>query len=188
LEGEAFFQVVHNSLPFVVKTGQLLTRVLGTSFTVKANEQDENITVTVKTGKVSVQSVPGEAGSDVTAEVLTPNQQAVYNIIKRTFSKRELAGQLTRPSNPPAGRRRFHEAPVTEIFHAVSALFGTPIIFDEEGLQRCMLSTSVSPDENIFYRVDIICKAIGATYKIDDGSIVVDGACSGVVKPDEIDP
>src|SRR5690606_20377981 len=54
LEGEAFFDVAKDSLsPFVVKTSQLVTRVLGTSFTVKANKGGENIIVTVRTGRVA---------------------------------------------------------------------------------------------------------------------------------------
>jgi len=55
LTGEAFFDVVKNtSLPFYVYTQNLVTKVLGTSFKVKAYSSDNNATVLVKTGKVSV--------------------------------------------------------------------------------------------------------------------------------------
>lgn len=53
LEGEAFFEVVKNSeKPFVVKTHNSTTRVLGTSFNV--NSSEELTTVSVQTGKVEV--------------------------------------------------------------------------------------------------------------------------------------
>lgn len=53
LEGEAFFEVVKNpKKPFVVKTHNSTTKVLGTSFNV--NSSEELTTVSVKTGKVLV--------------------------------------------------------------------------------------------------------------------------------------
>jgi len=176
LEGEAFFNVERDpSAPFVVKTGQIVARVLGTSFTVKANKQDEDIIVTVKTGKVSVEQVPSGSGKSRKPEVLTPNQQAIYNIQKRSMSRIELeeAGISVQPRSWQ--RRRFREAPVGEILRAVERTFGTRIILEKSNLKGCLLSTSISADEDIFYRLDIICKAIGATYRVDGVSIIVSG-------------
>src|SRR5690606_29105984 len=54
LEGEAFFDVARNEhSPFVVRTKSVTTRVLGTSFNIEAFP-DEQISVTVATGKVEV--------------------------------------------------------------------------------------------------------------------------------------
>lgn len=56
LTGEAFFKVVKNpQSPFVVETSQFKTKVLGTSFNVKAYPNTIN-TVSVVTGKVEVNS------------------------------------------------------------------------------------------------------------------------------------
>jgi ferric-dicitrate binding protein FerR (iron transport regulator) len=56
LIGEAFFKVVKNpKSPFVVETSQFKTKVLGTSFNVKAYPNTIN-TVSVVTGKVEVNS------------------------------------------------------------------------------------------------------------------------------------
>lgn len=56
LKGEAFFKVVKNpKSPFVVETSQFKTKVLGTSFNVKAYPNTIN-TVSVVTGKVEVNS------------------------------------------------------------------------------------------------------------------------------------
>jgi transmembrane sensor len=68
LYGEAFFDVVRDeSKPFVIKTKDVNVRVLGTSFNVKAYPEDNESTVAVATGKVSVSDgkeqqalVPGE--------------------------------------------------------------------------------------------------------------------------------
>ncbi|WP_164675031.1 FecR family protein [Anditalea andensis] len=55
LEGKAFFEVKENKeKPFLVHSGTLVIKVLGTSFDIKAYKDDKDIAVTVATGKVSV--------------------------------------------------------------------------------------------------------------------------------------
>lgn len=56
LEGQAFFDVAHNTeRPFVVQTGSLAVTVLGTTFNIEAYPAEENIRVSLVSGKVSVQ-------------------------------------------------------------------------------------------------------------------------------------
>ncbi len=58
LTGEGFFNVVRNpAQPFYVYANGLVTRVLGTSFTVRAYAKDKEVIVAVKTGKVMVYSL-----------------------------------------------------------------------------------------------------------------------------------
>lgn len=53
LEGEAFFDVPHDERrPFVVRTGAAVTRVLGTSFGLRAYPSDSVVQLAVKTGRV----------------------------------------------------------------------------------------------------------------------------------------
>src|SRR6185437_5197374 len=74
LEGQAFFDVKHNvSRPFIVHTGKLETRVLGTSFNIKAMPGDVNIVVTVKSGKVGIRDQQKTMG------VIVPDEQIIYN-------------------------------------------------------------------------------------------------------------
>jgi ferric-dicitrate binding protein FerR (iron transport regulator) len=176
LEGEAFFDVVHDaSSPFIVTTAQLTARVLGTSFTIKANKEDGNFTVTVKTGKVSVQQVSGEVKSPAAPTVLTRNQQAVYNILEHRIERKELEDPGIIAKSAEVHRHRFNEAPVTEILRAIESSYQTKIVFDESNFKGCLLSTSFSLEEDLFKRLDIICKVIGAAYKVDDVSILISG-------------
>ena len=73
LEGEAFFDIKHiSSKPFIVHTGNLETKVLGTAFNIKAFPDEDNITVTVKRGRVSVNDQNKILG------IITPNEQITY--------------------------------------------------------------------------------------------------------------
>lgn len=76
LEGEAFFQIERDTAhPFIVHTGKLTTRVLGTSFLVEAYKENYSASVTVITGKVAV----SKADEDIVEAILEPNQQAIFN-------------------------------------------------------------------------------------------------------------
>jgi transmembrane sensor len=54
LEGEAYFEVKHDeSKPFKVKAGNTIIKVLGTSFDVKTEKENNNVSVVVNSGKVA---------------------------------------------------------------------------------------------------------------------------------------
>lgn len=174
LEGEAFFDVAKDSLkPFIVSTARLTTRVLGTSFSVEANVDDEVVTVSVKTGKVLLHPVSSNEGQSIRDEVLIRDQQGVYNAKEGTFEKKQV--EVPQPLQKSMQRLRFNEKPVSEILHALERTHQTKIVFDETNFRRCLLSTSILPDENIFRRLDIICKSVGASYEVNGLLIVVTG-------------
>ena len=79
LLGEGYFDVRHDvSKTFVVHSGKLETVVLGTAFNIKAITGQDNITVTVRRGKVKV-IIPEQ---NEILGIITPNQQIVYNLKK----------------------------------------------------------------------------------------------------------
>jgi ferric-dicitrate binding protein FerR (iron transport regulator) len=56
VQGQAYFTVASSSrAPFLVRTGSVTTRVLGTAFDVKQYDDDPSVRVVVRTGKVVVQ-------------------------------------------------------------------------------------------------------------------------------------
>lgn len=81
LEGEAFFEVTPNkNRPFIVKSGNINTKVLGTSFNIKAYPEDKCVLVAVKSGIVSVenknQDLPNKLNKSI---VLSPKEMAIYS-------------------------------------------------------------------------------------------------------------
>ena len=81
LQGEAFFEVAHDSLhPFIVQTARIATRVLGTSFNVRAYTDEPDMVVGVKTGKVKVSILHPEKPIHTTEAILIKARQATYHI------------------------------------------------------------------------------------------------------------
>lgn len=78
IDGEAFFEVEEDlNKPFVVQSGQISTKVLGTKFNVRAYEKDSDIKVSLIEGRVVVSERKKSSQDDRNIE-LKPNQQIVY--------------------------------------------------------------------------------------------------------------
>ena len=175
LMGIAFFDVVKNAKqPFFVYANELTTKVLGTSFWVRALPGDERVQVVVRTGRVSVFSrAVAETGQlkrskQTDGLILTPNQQVVFNRQETTFSKSLVAEPLVlKPYN-----FTFRNAPVSEVLRAIGQTYGIVIIYDEALLSQCPLTATLA-QETLYGKLDLICRAIGADYQIIDGQIVV---------------
>jgi len=77
LAGEAFFDVKHDpDHPFIIHTGKLDVKVLGTSFNVKAYPNDSTIETTLISGKVEI-DFQGKSRPGV---VLHPNEKVVVPV------------------------------------------------------------------------------------------------------------
>lgn len=178
LEGEAFFEVKRDETrPFLVYTNEITTKVLGTSFTIKAHPGEKSITVAVKTGKVSVytKQAKSKTPSRSNETILTPNQQVVYNRKENKVSRMLVPDPQAIMPAEEIKKWHFEEASVTEIFIALEKIYGVDIVFNEKLLSSCTLTTSIS-DGPIFKRLDIICKAIGTTYTVEETQIIINGS------------
>ena len=85
LEGEAYFEVAHNEkLPFIVRTGDIAVKVLGTRFNLSTFKTDNLTEIVLLEGMVSIvkTSVLGLLNSET---ILTPNQKASFNRLDQTI-------------------------------------------------------------------------------------------------------
>src|SRR6218665_246150 len=188
LQGKASFDVAHNvRRPFYVYTDNLITKVLGTNFTI--NTVGEGETVEVKTGRVAV--FPKAQKSDLATEyvAITPNLQAEYNkvrkeliasVVKHPRVVTALVGSLgnaggnakVSDSNTASWVMQYEEAPVTEILKALENAYCVKIVFDQKKLSSCLLTVNLK-DEDLFTRLQAVCRAIGGSYQVAGTAIIV---------------
>ena len=77
LEGEAYFVVKKNpEKPFIVQLDQMTVKVTGTSFNVKAYQNEQNITTSLDEGRIYIQT---REDNQKKAYLLRPGQQASYS-------------------------------------------------------------------------------------------------------------
>lgn len=178
LTGEAFFQISKNAeKPFLVYTGKVVTKVLGTSFRIKAYDTDANVSIGVRTGKVTVfkQEPFSETNPMLSEEVvLTPNQQAV-------FVKKDDHFVKTLVDNPvEIGRAHlkqsldFTETSIPVVLGRLEEIYGVRMIFDAERLKDCNLTGTLN-EGTLYDKLAIVCETIQTSYKVMDGQVVIYG-------------
>lgn len=177
LTGEAFFDVTKNpEQPFLVYAHETVTKVLGTSFRVKAFDGDNVEVVAVKTGRVSVYAKKEyemhQGGNAVAGVILNPNQQAVFNRKDNKLEKGTVSNPGMLAESAVQKEQVFDDKPVTDAFDALAKVYGINIVYNAETLSNCMISAQFG-DENLKQRLSAICQAIGAGYDMEDGRIVI---------------
>ncbi|GHB75223.1 hypothetical protein GCM10007390_31200 [Persicitalea jodogahamensis] len=179
LSGEAFFEVSKNpNQPFLVYANELLTRVVGTSFRVKAFADQDDIEVVVRTGKVNVSSSSVAADSSEEELLLLPNQGVRFSRERLAFEKIDDLTQEKQISQKLSNIERlsfeFSDVPVAQIFKTIEQAYLVEIDFPEEKLKNCYLTTSLS-DEPLPQKLKIICSSLGpdASYAIEGNKISV---------------
>ena len=142
LTGEGFFEVVKNSRqPFVVNTGVVKTRVLGTTFNVKNYTEDEDIAVTLATGKVWVTAT----ANTTNGVILTPGMQAVYG-----KNNHQLVSNKTNVANAVAWRNNMlvlNNESLEEVAYMLNREFGLLFVFTDESLKKLPLNGEIKLDE-----------------------------------------
>lgn len=140
VEGEAFFDVVHNAAkPFIVKAGNTRTQVLGTSFDVKAYPEDAFVKVDVATGKVGV--IPATvAGKKAETVFLTPGEEVA--IAKANNAATKLTGvDVTMLTGWRDGGLTFRNMAVGEVARAIEHRFNVKITVDQN-IANCSISAN----------------------------------------------
>ncbi len=121
LEGEAFFSVAHDSTkPFLVQTGDLATKVLGTAFNVSAYPRSGQITVSLHQGKVQLENARHQQ------LVLSPGQQAVYQTSTQHWSRTSFDSLAV--SGWKEGYLVFRNADFKTVAQAIERMYGYEVI------------------------------------------------------------
>lgn len=123
LIGEGFFEVKKDAeRPFIVKSGNLNVKVLGTSFNVRSYPNEASAKVAVRTGKVEVDIIEPPSGKKQTPVTLVPSKMAIY-------SKKNKTTQI-QAANPleewgwKDGIIFFHKTNIQEILVRLESWYG----------------------------------------------------------------
>jgi ferric-dicitrate binding protein FerR (iron transport regulator) len=176
LTGEAHFEVVKKTQPFLVQTGKVTTKVLGTSFVVRAYESDRRVTVQVRSGKVSVYTNDKQntaSGTTTKGVILTANQAAVFEEKERQLSKTLVVQPILLRPEVVVNHFEYDETPLSQVIKQLEQAYGIHFQFDNEVLKNCKITATLS-NESLYDKLNLLCKITGATYEIVDGQIIID--------------
>ncbi len=137
LEGEAYFEVAHNpSSPFVVQTGNMLTRVLGTRFHVSARGDQEQVEVALLQGSVALQLK--EDTLIRTLDTLKPGEAFTFRKIDQNYTTNALQDTLRYAWKD--GIIRFQRADIEEVVRILEEWYGIHIqIIDKKQIHETLV-------------------------------------------------
>lgn len=172
LKGKGFFKIQRNPQnPFFVRSGEMVTKVLGTSFYVQNEANGLKTKVEVVTGLVSVYRAAGIKGKQPDPILLKPNHKATFNRETDAFS----VGLAEQPRLVNADIAfQFKNAPLAAVAEHIKKAWGIDIQTKNPQIMNCPLTADLS-GQPLFIQLDIICAALNATYKVNGTTIWISG-------------
>lgn len=128
LKGEAFFEIARDeSRPFIIQTDQAKTRVLGTSFNIRALEEEEQVGIYVVSGKVSFSSAESEL-------ILTRGMSANYSKVENQIALDQSSGNVLAWHSE---NLKFDDTPLSQVFEDLSDYFKVEFSVANNQIYNC---------------------------------------------------
>jgi transmembrane sensor len=169
LSGEAFFEVAKDpERPFIINVGDVRVEVLGTSFNVKAYENQEEIEVTVSTGKVAVYSTdnPDER------VILVKGEKAIFYKLST-----KIEASLNENINFDAWKTMeiiFEDTPMPEVIRIINEIYKSDLKIVGSELSDCPVTTTFD-NQSLESVLNVLESTLGLTIEKKGNSIEISG-------------
>ncbi len=160
LIGEAYFQIAHREdFPFIVKTGKLIVRDLGTTFNIKAYPEDNFIETSLVEGEADILS---NEGSRILS--LTPGESALYLKEEKRMELRSLSSHVL--SAWRDGKFVIRDERLEDIFNELSRWYGVEFKFENEALRDYRFTGNIKKTTTAQHVLKVLKAATDFDYKI----------------------
>jgi ferric-dicitrate binding protein FerR (iron transport regulator) len=176
LDGEAFFEVARNpKIPFLVRSRNLVTEVLGTSFRIKPQVDQKTIEVSVLTGRVSVYAQETPKTQKLNGVILTPNQKVIFDTDLKTIRQ----GIVDRPqliiADLPKSNFQFDESTLEKVAGTLQTAYGVEIVIVNPGIRNCAFTGDLN-GLSLQEQLAFVCGSINAEFEIRGSTVFVLGS------------
>ncbi len=165
LDGEAFFEVVHDAKhPFIIRTGKVSTTVLGTSFNINAYQQKHTINVTLVSGKVAV-------ALNTKNLIMLPNQQIIVDKTTSQLTKIDFPGAASF-LHRRLGLYEYQGTALTEVIKDLETQYGIEVQMDQD-LIATNFYGNLNLNEPITQTLNKLCTVMEIKWKRNGGQYVI---------------
>lgn len=167
LVGEGYFEVASDETkPFIVKTSNLSTRVLGTHFNLASYPETKNTEVTLYEGKVELT----DAESNSNSVVLKPGERATFSKADKNFFVKDV--DISKPAAWRNGCIYFYDEDLFAIAQKLEFKFQTQIIITDEEVGKLRFTADFDK-ETLEEILKLLSEAHAFDYtKTQDGIII----------------
>ncbi|MDO6429263.1 FecR domain-containing protein [Flavitalea sp. BT771] len=171
LNGEAFFDVAKNTnRPFIIHLANGTVQVLGTSFNVRAYDNESVVETSVATGRIAFIPKYRTSRKKQDTVFLAPDHKVSY-----TFTKEELSTSITSGKEDKAwteGKLIFRGLTMQQIAMELERNFGKKVVFLDDGPKEFIFTGSFennSLDEIMYY----LSRTKNFNYKITNSELLI---------------
>lgn len=170
LYGEAYFDIRHDpKRPFIITTGDVKTTVLGTAFNIRAFPTEKAVTVTVKRGKVRVES------ADKKQATVTANQQVTVDMSSTSADTQPIDVNPDPVLEWTKEDIILHEISFEDARELLEERYAITIRFDNPELKKCRFTSTFFEDAGLEEVLRAICLVNGASYEMVDQQVTIFG-------------
>ncbi|MBX2842588.1 MAG: FecR domain-containing protein [Flammeovirgaceae bacterium] len=165
MAGEAYFDIERDeSRPFIINTEKVKIKVLGTSFNVKAYKGENEVSVSVESGRVLV----SEISENPQQYELTVNQKLIYNLVSKSFQvvNEDLLADL----DWRKGILKFNQTSFREIEKTLERWYGIDLIVEDPAIYQKKIR-GVHHNESLKAVLESLEFAFGIKYEIVDKTV-----------------
>lgn len=158
LKGEAFFEIAPDKeKPFTIDAGKAVVKVVGTSFSVLTENQDSEVEVFVRNGKVLLTEKSGERSVELDPGFIGKTQSG--NIERSVNNDRNYLAWNT-------GKLFYDGEKLENVFRDLKKFYNMNIIADDKAINELPWTSPIeyiSPDKIIL----LICRSFNLSYSKD---------------------
>jgi len=172
-QGEGFFDVTRDvKHPFIIHCGKLQTKVLGTSFNIKAIRDEPDCKVSVVTGSVSVSKQNPDNKTETV--ILKPKQQAVFEKQTNRMTVHVSPASEAVNENWQSVSLIFDETPMSEVAVRLQQTFRIRIEFANPFIKKCRLKVDFN-NQKLPEILGMIETLLGTSYEIEGDRVILKG-------------
>lgn len=162
LEGEAYFEVVKDAKPFIVNTGLGDIKVLGTSFNVKAYQEEDQMAATLVSGKICY--------AGVRTLLVNPGEQVIAladgSVNKLVVEVEEFVGWKD-------GVFVFKNQRLEDIMNDLARWYDVKVIYQQPGLKDIEFTGNLKRYEEVNVFMELLRSTNELNYSIDGNTIIL---------------
>ena len=172
LEGEAFFEVQEDAFrPFLVRSGDITTSVLGTSFNIKAYAEEQTVEVALVSGKVKLHHEVLD--SLQFAYTLAPHEMLTYHkglgqSEKGYFDEEEVLAWKNQTLY-------FENADLAEMAVVLKRWYGKQFVIKRGDTIIRKFSGKFTNNKSLEYVLEVLSLDANFTYQITDNAVIIEG-------------
>ena len=166
LTGEAYFDVTHNNKPFIVNSGAMDVRVLGTTFNIAAYEDEEVMKATLVEGSVRITS-----SNDGASKTLTPNDQAIIKKSVGTMEVKEV--NTAQYTSWVQGKLEFNNENMEVVMKRLARWYDFKYQFKNEEAKHFHFTARINNNQSISSILEMLEMTTNVKFEISDNSIIV---------------